>query len=81
MLGIYRGPTHLPTEPCRYGRPLDGNPTLCYKVRMEANWATDHLQVIRTLMERSALYRRALAPIMLTCGVIGIAAATAGRSR
>jgi len=44
---------------------------------MEANWAADHLQVIRTLMERSALYRRALAPIMLTCGVIGIAAATA----
>jgi hypothetical protein len=44
---------------------------------MEANWAADHLQVIRTLMERSALYRRALAPIMLTCGVIGIGAATA----
>ena len=44
---------------------------------MEANWAADHLQVIRTLMERSALYRRALAPIMLACGVIGIAAATA----
>lgn len=43
---------------------------------MEANWAADHLQVIRTLMERSALYRRALAPIMLTCGTIGLAAAT-----
>ena len=43
---------------------------------MEVNWAADHLQVIRTLMERSALYRRALAPIMLTCGTIGIAAAT-----
>jgi hypothetical protein len=43
---------------------------------MEANWAADHLQVIRTLMERSALYRRALAPIMLACGIIGIAAAT-----
>ncbi len=28
-------------------------------------------------MERSALYRRALAPIMLTCGVIGVGAATA----
>jgi len=58
-------------------RGLDENSALWYKVRMEANWATDHLQVIRTLMERSALYRRALAPIMLTCGVIGIAAATA----
>lgn len=44
---------------------------------MEANWAADHLQVIRTLMERSALYRRALAPVMLSCGLIGIAAATA----
>jgi hypothetical protein len=43
---------------------------------MEANWAADHLQVIRTLMERSALYRRALAPVMLTCGIIGLAAAT-----
>ena len=35
---------------------------------MEPNWAAEHLQVIRTLMERSALYRRALAPIMsFTC--------------
>ena len=30
---------------------------------MEPNWAGEHLQVIRTLMERSALYRRALAPV------------------
>lgn len=40
---------------------------------MESNWATEHLQVIRTLMERSAVYRRALAPIMIFSGVIGIA--------
>ena len=33
---------------------------------MESNWAAEHLQVIRTLMERSAVYRRALAPIMMT---------------
>jgi hypothetical protein len=46
---------------------------------MESNWATEHLQVIRTLMERSALYRRALAPIMLTIGVIGVAAGVVGR--
>lgn len=41
---------------------------------MSSNWATENLQVIRTLMERSALYRRALAPIMLTVGVIGLLA-------
>src|SRR5438874_4508661 len=38
---------------------------------MESNWAAEHLQVIRTLMERSALYRRALAPIMIFNGVVG----------
>jgi hypothetical protein len=42
---------------------------------MEPNWAADHLQVIRTLMERSALYRRALAPIMIVAGGMGLAAA------
>jgi len=41
---------------------------------MESNWASEHLQTIRTLMERSAIYRRALAPIMLSAGLIGIAA-------
>ncbi len=45
---------------------------------MESNWAAEHLQVIRTLMERSALYRRALAPIMIFNGVIGLAAAGLG---
>jgi hypothetical protein len=42
---------------------------------MDSKWASDHLQTIRTLMERSALYRRALAPVMLSAGLIGIAAA------
>jgi hypothetical protein len=51
---------------------------LCYKVVMESNWAVEHLQVIRTLMERSALYRRALAPIMTFNGVLGIAGAATG---
>jgi hypothetical protein len=41
---------------------------------METNWASDHLQTIRTLMERAALYRRALAPLMMTSGSMGIAA-------
>lgn len=45
---------------------------------MDHDWAADHLQVIRTLMERAALYRRALAPIMLMAGGMGIAAAAAG---
>ena len=43
--------------------------------RMDSNWASEHLQTIRTLMERSAVYRRALAPIMLSSGILGIAAA------
>ncbi len=47
---------------------------------MESNWAAEHLQVIRTLMERAAVYRRALAPIMLTTGLLGIAAAILGWS-
>lgn len=45
---------------------------------MESNWAAEHLQVIRTLMERSAIYRRALAPIMMYIGVVGLAAAALG---
>ena len=39
---------------------------------MDSNLASEHLQVIRTLMERSAVYRRALAPIMIGAGVIGL---------
>jgi hypothetical protein len=42
---------------------------------METNWAVQHLETIRTLMERSALYRRALAPISMFVGVVGLAAA------
>jgi hypothetical protein len=42
---------------------------------MENNWATENLQVIRTLMERSAIYRRALAPIMIVTGSVGLVAA------
>jgi hypothetical protein len=46
---------------------------------MESNWAAEHLQVIRTVMERSALYRRALAPVMICNGAVGIVAAIGGR--
>jgi hypothetical protein len=45
---------------------------------MKPNWAEDNLQVIRTLMERSAIYRCALAPIMLCAGLLGVAAAFVG---
>ena len=53
--------------------------TLCGKVnRMEQHVAAEHLQVIRTLMERSALYRRTLGPIMVYVGAVGTAAALGG---
>lgn len=45
---------------------------------MDSNWATEHLQVIRTLMERSAVYRRALAPIMSYVGVLGVGGGVLG---
>jgi hypothetical protein len=45
---------------------------------MQTPSASDHLQVIRTLMERSALYRRALAPITIFVGSLGLIAAIAG---
>ena len=45
---------------------------------METNWAAEHLQTIRLLMERSALYRRALAPISIYVGAVGVVAAAAG---
>lgn len=45
---------------------------------MEPAVAADHLQTIRTLMERSALYRRALAPITTFAGILGLAAAAVG---
>ena len=45
---------------------------------MEINSASENLQVIRTLMERSSLYRRTLAPIMLYVGTVGVLAAAGG---
>jgi hypothetical protein len=45
---------------------------------MEPNSAAEHLQVIRTLMERSALYRRTLAPVMLYVGAVGTLAGLGG---
>lgn len=45
---------------------------------MDNDWAVEHLQVIRTLMERAAVYRRALAPIMLFLGGLGLLAGIVG---
>ena len=45
---------------------------------MNPKLAEENLQTIRLLMERSALYRRALAPIMLLAGILGLLAAGAG---
>jgi hypothetical protein len=42
---------------------------------MHTDWASENLQVIRTLMERGAVYRRALAPVMGAIGLTGLAAA------
>jgi len=40
--------------------------------------ATQNLAVIRTLMERSAVYRRALGPILITVGALGLVGGVAG---
>jgi hypothetical protein len=49
----------------------------CKVIAMETNWAAENLQTIRTLMERSAIYRRALAPVMTFVGSLGAIAAIA----
>jgi len=50
--------------------------TLCHKVTpVSPNWAEENLNTIRTLMERTALYRRTLAPIMIYLGCIGVISA------
>ena len=45
---------------------------------MDNHWAVENLQTIRTLMERSAVYRRALAPIMIFVGTVGIVGGLVG---
>ena len=48
------------------------------RFEMDADWAAQRLGEIRTLMERSSLYRRALAPIATLTGMIGMAAGVIG---
>ncbi len=38
---------------------------------MSSNWAEENLQVIRTLMERAAVYRRKMAPMMFAAAILG----------
>jgi len=45
---------------------------------METDLAAENLRTIRTLMERSAVYRRALAPIMLFVGALGVIGSLTG---
>jgi len=45
---------------------------------MNENWAAENLKTIRTLMERSAVYRRALAPVTTLIGIVGLAAGGVG---
>lgn len=41
-------------------------------------WAAENLQVIRSLMERAAIYRRTLAPVSLAVGALGAIAGVIG---
>jgi hypothetical protein len=45
---------------------------------MDPNAASEQIQIIRTLMERAALYRRAMAPLMTAAGIVGLLGGGAG---
>ncbi|MBL9174253.1 MAG: hypothetical protein JNL10_12005 [Verrucomicrobiales bacterium] len=45
---------------------------------MDERQAAEQLQTIRLLMERAALYRRALGPTLVGIGILGMAAGSAG---
>jgi hypothetical protein len=55
---------------------LDKLTLQCKVNAMSNHWAEENLDVIRTLMERSAIYRRALAPLMIAAGLVGVGAST-----
>lgn len=57
---------------------LDKMTLQCKVILMEPNRAVEHLQIIRTLMERSAIYRRALKPTMLMLAAVGLGASAMG---
>jgi hypothetical protein len=66
----------VPEAPAYF--PLASNHFAMQSRSMKTDQATEALQTIRTLMERSTLYRRALAPIMTSVGCLGILAAIIG---
>jgi hypothetical protein len=69
---------HFYSHKIRRHFPLAKNNFALQSEYMNENWAEENLQTIRILMERSAVYRRALAPIMLFAGILGVAAAIIG---
>jgi hypothetical protein len=74
-----RSQSGAPIERCVPVSALLDNSTLYLKVVcMNDRWAAENLHTIRTLMERAALYRRALAPLMIVAGTLGLVAAGAG---
>jgi len=42
---------------------------------VNAYWAEENLNTIRCLMEQASVYRRAMAPVAIVVGLIGLAAA------
>ena len=42
---------------------------------MSANWAEENLKTIRFLMEQAQVYRRAMAPLAIQVGTLGVDAA------
>lgn len=68
----------LPTETFSLYFPLASHHFELQSRGMKTDQAAEQLQTIRTLMERSALYRRALSPLMTYAGGLGIIAAAIG---
>jgi uncharacterized membrane protein YfcA len=69
-----------PIRPCLAKSQLDSLALQCKVIAVQPNWAEENLQVIRTLMERAGLYRRALAPVMVMVGMLGVLGALVGEA-
>lgn len=52
----------------------------CKVFLMQKSWAEENLRTIRILMERTAIYRRAMGPVMVVVGATGLAAGVLGAS-
>src|SRR5580658_349388 len=62
----------------RFQKDVDSDCFAIQSIPMQTDWAAENLKVIRTLMERNAVYRRALAPLMGAVGLTGLAASVVG---